>query len=107
MPLREGVNLVFRFEFFNAFNTPQFSNPGTTFGSANFGVISALSTNPRIIQLAVKTTYLFMETNDGRQLEQGYRSDTSRSEGAIPSYLAGFQRGSGLRGLCSAGCRVL
>jgi len=57
MPRREGVNLVIRAEFFNAFNTPQFANPGTSFGSASFGVISALSTNPRIIQLAVKFSF--------------------------------------------------
>ena len=57
VPVRTSRSLVFRAEFFNAFNTPQFANPGTSFGSAGFGVISALSTNPRIIQLGVKLSF--------------------------------------------------
>jgi hypothetical protein len=57
MQIRKGMNIVFRGEFFNAFNTPQFANPGSSFGSASFGVISALSTNPRIIQLADKLAF--------------------------------------------------
>jgi hypothetical protein len=36
----------------------------------------------------------------------GYRSESSRSEGAVSPHLAGLQRGSGLRSLCSAGCPV-
>lgn len=56
-PLGEASNLEFRAELFNAFNTPQFANPGTTLGSADFGIISALSTNPRIIQLALKLKF--------------------------------------------------
>jgi hypothetical protein len=35
--------------------------------------------------------------NDERELEQGYRSDSGRSEGASPLHPTGFQRGSGLR----------
>jgi len=55
--IREDAALQFRVEFYNAFNHPQFSNPGTTFGTANFGVITQTSVAPRLIQFGVK--YLF------------------------------------------------
>jgi len=55
--LRENANLEFRTEFFNAFNTPQFNNPSTTVTSANFGIISATSVNPRILQFALKLNF--------------------------------------------------
>jgi len=47
---------VFRTEFFNAFNHPQFSNPGTSITGA-FGAITSASVNPRLIQFALK--YVF------------------------------------------------
>lgn len=55
--LREGTNLEFRAEFFNAFNTTQFSNPSTNVSSATFGVVSSTSVNPRIIQFALKLNF--------------------------------------------------
>jgi len=55
--LREDAHLAFRVEFYNALNHPQFSNPGTTFGTANFGVITQTSVASRLIQFGVK--YLF------------------------------------------------
>jgi hypothetical protein len=55
--LREGSNLEFRAEFFNAFNTTQFSNPGTNVSAATFGVISSTAVNPRIIQFALKLNF--------------------------------------------------
>ncbi len=55
--LGDGGNLELRAEFFNAFNTPQFANPETNVSAANFGVISATSVNPRIVQLAVKVNF--------------------------------------------------
>jgi hypothetical protein len=55
--LRENASLEFRTEFFNAFNTPQFANPNTNVSSASFGVISATSVNPRIIQFALKLNF--------------------------------------------------
>jgi hypothetical protein len=55
--LRENAELAFRVEFYNTLNHPQFSNPGTTFGTANFGVITQTSVAPRLIQFALK--YLF------------------------------------------------
>jgi hypothetical protein len=55
--LRDDAELAFRAEFYNAFNHPQFSNPGTTLGSATFGVITQTSVAPRLIQFGLK--YLF------------------------------------------------
>jgi len=55
--LREDAELAMRVEFYNSFNHPQFSNPGTTLGTANFGVITQTSVAPRLIQFALK--YLF------------------------------------------------
>jgi hypothetical protein len=52
-----------RLEAFNAFNHPQFADPGTTYGTAAFGVISAMMPNPacnicgtseRQVQLSMK-----------------------------------------------------
>lgn len=55
---REGMNLEFRAEFFNAFNTPQFSNPDTAVSDGpTFGQISSTAVNPRIIQLALKLNF--------------------------------------------------
>ena len=53
----EGANLEFRAEMFNAFNTPQFSNPDNNFASPTFGQISSTSVNPRIVQLALKFNF--------------------------------------------------
>jgi hypothetical protein len=55
--LRETAQLAFRAEFYNSLNHPQFSNPGTNFGTANFGVITQTSVAPRLIQFGLK--YLF------------------------------------------------
>jgi hypothetical protein len=55
--IRESAELAFRVEFYNTFNHPQFSNPGTTFGTANFGIITQSSVAPRLIQFGLK--YLF------------------------------------------------
>ena len=55
--LREGAELLIRAEFYNAMNHPQFANPGTTFRTASFGVITSTAVAPRLIQFGVK--YLF------------------------------------------------
>jgi hypothetical protein len=55
--LQENAQLAFRAEFYNALNHPQFSNPGTNFGTASFGVITQTSVAPRLIQFGLK--YLF------------------------------------------------
>ena len=56
---REGKQSVqFRAEAYNLANHPQFANPGNAEQTtATFGLITATTTNPRIMQLALK--YLF------------------------------------------------
>ena len=55
--LREAAELAFRAEFYNAMNHAQFANPGTTFRTAGFGVITQTAVAPRLIQFGLK--YLF------------------------------------------------
>ena len=55
--LHEPINLLFRAEFFNLLNHPQFSNPNTTYGSSSFGIINSTSVNPRVGQLALKFVF--------------------------------------------------
>ena len=57
MPYAEGHQVLFRSEFFNAFNSPQFANPGSTFGTGTFGVVTSTALPNRQIQFALK--YLF------------------------------------------------
>jgi hypothetical protein len=54
---RDGAELAFRVEFYNAMNHSQFANPGSTFRTASFGVITQTAVAPRLIQFGVK--YLF------------------------------------------------
>jgi hypothetical protein len=61
--INENAVLVFRSEFFNAFNHAQFANPVTSstqtqdVTSSTFGQINSTSVNPRLIQFALK--YVF------------------------------------------------
>jgi hypothetical protein len=56
--IHEDATLVFRTEFFNVFNHPQFSNPSVTDDSkSTFGQITSSSVNPRLVQFALK--YVF------------------------------------------------
>lgn len=55
--VRERVNVQFRAETFNTFNTPLFAGPNTAFGSANFGAITAQANFPRYLQLGLHVTY--------------------------------------------------
>ncbi len=57
MPFREGHQLQFRTEFFNAFNTPQFGDPGGTLGTGTFGRLTSTKIDQRQIQFALK--YIF------------------------------------------------
>ena len=58
VPIRENRQFLIRREFFDAFNHPQFANPGvSTNAAATFGVITRTSVNSRNIQLAVKFTF--------------------------------------------------
>lgn len=56
-PIREFGNLQFRTEFFNLTNTANFANPATELSSSSFGFITGTTTNPRIIQFALKYSY--------------------------------------------------
>ena len=53
----ERLGLQFRAEVFNLFNAPQFGPPGTSLGTAPFGVVSSQVNNPRLIQFALKLMF--------------------------------------------------
>jgi hypothetical protein len=53
----ERANVEFRTEFFNAFNTPQFDDPGTELQASNFGKIQKTVVNPRVMQFALKFNF--------------------------------------------------
>jgi hypothetical protein len=57
-PLTERVKLIFRWEIFNVLNRPNFANPSNDVSTpSTFGVISALTVNPRIMQYALKVEF--------------------------------------------------
>lgn len=53
----ESVELQFRAEALNAFNTPQFGAPNVRVGNASFGVISSQVNLPRYIQLGGRINF--------------------------------------------------
>jgi hypothetical protein len=55
----EAANVVFKTDFFNAFNHPNFAAPDLTYTptASAFGTITAMSTNPRVIQFALKFSF--------------------------------------------------
>jgi hypothetical protein len=62
LPMREGMALQFRAEFFNIWNHPQFSTPGQDLAAGpppagNLGVITQTVNNPRLIQFALKLRF--------------------------------------------------
>ncbi len=46
--------MEFRAELFNVTNTPTFAQPNGSFGSAAFGSITSTTTDPRVMQLAIR-----------------------------------------------------
>jgi hypothetical protein len=56
-PVGEGRQFIFRAEFFNAFNTPQFTLPASTIGVTGVGTISATARSSRQIQFALKFVF--------------------------------------------------
>jgi hypothetical protein len=46
--------MEFRGEIFNITNTPAFSQPNGSFGSAAFGSITSTTTDPRVVQFAIR-----------------------------------------------------
>ncbi|MBI4850715.1 MAG: TonB-dependent receptor [Acidobacteria bacterium] len=58
IPIKESFNMEFRSEFFNAFNTVNFSNPNSNIAvPATFGRITSTSSGPRVIQFALKLSF--------------------------------------------------
>jgi hypothetical protein len=53
----ERLKAELRAEAFNAFDTPQFSNPDTGVTDGTFGVISSQANSPRQIQIALKLLF--------------------------------------------------
>ncbi len=56
-PLVERVTLVFRAEFFNAFNRVVFAAPAANISNTNFGRVSAQANSPRQGQLALRLEF--------------------------------------------------
>jgi hypothetical protein len=50
----ESTDVELRVELFNVTNTPAFSQPNGSFGSAAFGSISSTTTDPRVAQIALR-----------------------------------------------------
>jgi len=57
IPLTEKTSIEFRAEAFNLTNTPHFNNPGTTFGTSTFGMITSAANDSRAIQLGAKLSF--------------------------------------------------
>ncbi len=55
--LGEGRSLRFRSEFFNLYNTVNFTAPVTSLSSAAFGRYVSNATSPRVIQFSLKLTF--------------------------------------------------
>jgi len=51
-----ATDLEFRGEVFNITNTPAFSQPSGSFGSAAFGSITSTTTDPRVVQFAIRVS---------------------------------------------------
>ena len=53
----ERIRLQYRAEFFNLFNMVNFSNPGGSFGTPNFGRSTGTQNQQRSIQMGLKLYY--------------------------------------------------
>jgi hypothetical protein len=53
-PVFEKGDVEFRAEIFNVSNPPAFSQPNGSFGSAAFGSITSTTTEPRVVQFALR-----------------------------------------------------
>jgi hypothetical protein len=55
--IHDRVNIQYRAEAFNAFNTPLFGGPNTAFGNANFGKITNQANFPRYLQMGLRVGF--------------------------------------------------
>jgi hypothetical protein len=53
----EGASVNFRADIFNTLNHPNFAGPSNALGTASFGKITYMSTNPRVVQLALRYSF--------------------------------------------------
>jgi len=52
--IAEWADVEFRGEIFDIFNKPEFGQPNGSFGSAAFGSITTTTTDPRVVQFAIR-----------------------------------------------------
>lgn len=57
IPIRERLNIEFRAEAFNLFNTPQFGLPNATLGTSTVGVITTTVNPQRELQFALRVAF--------------------------------------------------
>ena len=78
-PDQQVFKLIFRWEVFNLLNRPNFANPSNDVSTpGTFGVISALTVNPRITQYALKLQ--FQDAASGTFSSRGPRCQNYYSE---------------------------
>ena len=56
-PIKEGTSLLFRVEFFNMFNHPQFQVPAAVITAGGAGSITATSNTARQMQAALRLVF--------------------------------------------------
>jgi hypothetical protein len=57
LKFRESARLLFRSEFFNAFNRVNLALPDSTVGHSTLGRITSVDGSPRIIQFSLKAEF--------------------------------------------------
>jgi hypothetical protein len=57
IPINERVSLQFRTEFFNLFNRVQFTDPNTSLGNPQFGIVSGSMNLPRLVQFGLRLEF--------------------------------------------------
>ena len=55
--ITEQLRLQFRAESFNITNTARFSPPNVSFGNPQFGIVSSMGNQPRVLQFALKLVF--------------------------------------------------
>jgi hypothetical protein len=55
--IKEQINVQFRAEVFNVFNRVQFAPPDTSVGGSNYGKVSNIANQPRLIQLSLRLNF--------------------------------------------------